>query len=512
MFNLGPVDVWWAAYAPLAFLSLYYFTQGLYSLSLLVDCYLFSRPVNMIDMDEKVHLVEGSKKDYPAIVLFYPVLNERESVMHTTMIAFSKLEYPKHRYRVIAIPNSNDLATTAALKNLQTQFPFLELLEVPPTDHPSWQPVWDAWDANPKAYWWHQGENAYDKNLPPKKTRQLIYAFYTLMATGPEEGTLMSYTDADSCPPKDHFLAAAIGSRKYGAMQAKNVAGNAGLTWASTFCAFDHMAWDGGKYEHLSGDPKQPFWMLGKGLFFRAQDIHDLGSFHPWITIEDPEIGLRLWKNGFTLGIMEGSLIEEVPTTFANAIIQRKRWVAGFFQTLRFHGGPMDHMGFSFVEKIKAWLIFLPCLTMSFNCLGLPLSVWAAVKWYEGTGILPGWCLYWAVANLGLYAFSMTFLYGRTWYRTKLIMDTTGERVRYMLRVNPIFVGLWWMFWTIPLWIGYGMYRNNLGLVWERTHKKNDNKHLVRIRVAQGTLGYVELKRLEYKPSGAATDVVPSGS
>lgn len=118
---------------------------------------------------------------------------------------------------------------------------------------------------------------------------------------------------------------------------------------------------------------------VGKGLFFRAQDIYDFGSFHPGITIEDPEIGLRLCKNGFTLGVMEGSLSEEVPTTFVNAIAQRKRWVAGFFRTLRFRGGPMDHMAFSFTEKIKAWLIFLPCLTMSFNCLGLPLSVWAAV-------------------------------------------------------------------------------------------------------------------------------------
>ena len=217
----------------------------------------------------------------------------------------------------------------------------------------------------------------------------------------------MSYTDANSCPPKDHFLAAAIGSRKYRVMQAKNVAGNAGLTWPSTFCAFDHMAWDGSKYEHLSGDPSQPYWMLGKGLFFHAQDIYDLGGFHPWITIEDPEVGLRLWKNGKNLGIMEGSLVEEAPTTFANAILQRKRWIAGFFQTLKFNDGPMDRMGFSFIEKIKAWLIFLPCLTMSFNCFGFPLSVWAAVTWYNDTSILPLWCIYWAAANLAFNAYFM---------------------------------------------------------------------------------------------------------
>jgi hypothetical protein len=60
------------------------------------------------------------------------------------------------------------------------------------------------------------------------------------------------------------------------------------------------------------------------------------------------------------------------------------------------------------------------------------------------------------------------------------------------------------MFWAIPLWIGYGMYRNNLGLVWERTLKKDDNRLLVRDRVAQGTLGYAEPKLLEYKASRAA--------
>jgi glycosyltransferase XagB len=496
---LNTLDIWWAASAPILLLSFYYVTQGLYSLSFLVDGYLFSRPVNMVDMDEGAELVEGSKEDYPLIVLFYPVLDEEESVMRTTMIALDELDYPKDRYRVIAIPNADDGETIAALKNLQGEFPFLERLEIPSTDHRSWQAVWNAWDANPKAYWWHEGGNAYNRDLPPKKTRQLIYAFYTWSLANSEPGALISYTDADSCPPRDHFLAAAIGCRKYSVLQSKNVAGNAGLTWASAMCAFDHMAWDGSKYEHLSGDPKQPYWMLGKGLFFRAKDIYDLGGFHPWITIEDPEIGLRFWKNGKTLGILEGSLIEEGPTTFSCAIKQRKRWVAGFFQTLKFSDGPMDSLGFSLVDKIKAWLIFLPCLTMSLNIVGLPLCVWAAVKWYEGTGILPVWSYYWAAVNLSLYVFSMTVLYYRTWIRTKLIMDRASERFVYMLRINPLFVGLWWMFWTIPLWIGYGMYRNNLGLRWERTLKKDDNRLLVRDRVARGNLGYVEVKRLEHR-------------
>ena len=490
---------------PIALLTLYFLTQGLYSLSLLVDCYIFSRPVNMVDMSEQDRLVEGSKKDYPAIVLFYPVLAEQESVMRTTMIAFGEMEYPKDRYRVIAIPNASDLPTVAALRTLQSEFPFLELLEVPTTDHPSWQPVWDAWNTNPKAYWWHHGQNAYNKNLPPKKTRQLIYAFYNWMKTGPEEGTLVSYTDADSCPPRDHFLAAAIGMRKYGALQAKNVAGNAGLTWASSFCAFDHMAWDGGKYEHLSGDPKQPFWMLGKGLFFRAQDIYDLGSFHPWITIEDPEIGLRLWKNGIRLGIIEGSLIEEVPTTFASAIVQRKRWVAGFFQTLKFRGGPMDRMDFSFIEKIKAWLIFLPCLTH-----GLQLPRTAAV----GLGGRDVVQRHWHSARLVLLLVDREHRPVRLLHDRAVLAHLAAHQADHghdlaadalhAARQSAVHAACGGCSGRFRCGSATACTATTWGLVWERTLKKDDNRLLVRDRVAQGTLGYAEPKLLEYKPSRAA--------
>ena len=49
---LHTLDAWWVAYTPVALLTLYFLTQGLYSLSLLVDCYIFSRPVNMVDMSE----------------------------------------------------------------------------------------------------------------------------------------------------------------------------------------------------------------------------------------------------------------------------------------------------------------------------------------------------------------------------------------------------------------------------------------------------------------------------
>ena len=243
----------------------------------------------------------------------------------------SRIDYPRDRFRVVAIPNDDDDLTVRSLRRLAREFPFLEVLEVPATSDPRWQVVWDAWDRCDKAYWWHGGRRAGVRDLPPKKTRQLVYAFYTIARDlrSQRDDFLVNYIDADSCPPPDHFLAAAVGIRHYDVLQAQNIAGNLNNTMAASFHAMDHMAWDGQTYPHLSANGRQPYWVLGKGLFFKASDLVALGGFHPWLTIEDPEVGMRFWTNGKRLGIIENPLIEEVPTTFAHGITQRKRWVAG---------------------------------------------------------------------------------------------------------------------------------------------------------------------------------------
>ena len=137
-----------------AYSVVYIATQAFYALGLLTTAYIFSLPVDWVDMNEKVSEPES---EWPYIVLFYPVLRELETTMRTTMLSLTKLEYPADRYRVVAIPNSDDAETIASLRRLMAEFPFLKMLEVPPTSDSSWQIVWDAWDANPKAYWWHQG-------------------------------------------------------------------------------------------------------------------------------------------------------------------------------------------------------------------------------------------------------------------------------------------------------------------------------------------------------------------
>lgn len=448
-------------------------TQILYALTFLIDLYFFTRPVNRVEPEE---IAAQRQREQPFVVLLYPVLRELEATMRTTLGALQRMDYPRDRFAIVAVPNSDDAWTIAALYRLQQEFPFLEILEVPPTTDPAWQRVWRAWDENPNVYWWHRGPFVHNRDLPPKKTRQMVFAFYDILARKGGEDFLVNYIDADSAPPRDHFLAGAAGMRRYDVLQSENIAGNLNASLAASLHAFDHMAWDGMKYRHLSADGKHPYWMLGKGLFFRASDLSELGSLNPWIAIEDPEVGMRFWAAGKRLGIISAPLIEEVPETFARGVTQRRRWVCGFFQSL---GRPLRELGFSPVETVKAWMNFLPCLSLWINAVGFPIGLWALAMWIADTDALPNWLVTLCVINLIAFALSLTSLYVSTWRRTALVLHRRRDRLAYMLRINPLFIMLWWVAWLIPLTLGLGMVLRDGGRVWERTEKINANEDLV---------------------------------
>lgn len=463
----------------LILMVLFIIAQLAYLCVMLIELYFITRPVNRVDMEE---LQDLAQDDYPDIILFYPVLRELESTMRTTFVSLENLHYPVEKFRIIAIPNDNDLPTVESLERLAREFPFLSVMPVPPTSDPRWNVVWDDWQANEKAYWFHKGPRAGVRDLPPKKTRQLIYAFYTTYANSPFKGEfLVDYIDADSAPPANHFLAAAVGIRHFDVLQATNIAGNLLDTMPASWFAFDHLCWDANKYGHLTANGHHPYWVLGKGLFFKASDLKALGGFHPWMTIEDPEVGMRFWANGKTLGLIEAPLVEEVPETLSNGITQRKRWVAGFFQSL---DTPLKEMGFSRFDRFKAWLNFLPCMSFWLNSLGIPIGIWALVQWARGTSPLPHWTVYLSAFNVLCFGLLLLGQYVITWRRTALVLPSRLKRLWYLIRVNPVSLMIFWLVWMIPLWKGWRMYRKDAGLVWERTIKINANNDIVREIVA----------------------------
>ncbi len=450
--------------------------QVLYLFALLVTLWMKHLPVNLVSTDPADRLPENR---LPPIILFYPLLRELEETMRTTLLGMSEATYPKHLLRVICIPNHDDLDTIAHARQLQSEFSFLEVMPVPKTTDPSWGMVWSSWDMNAKAYWWHTGKRAGSTDLPPKKTRQLIWAMYQLAGDNPE--ALLSYIDADSVVPRDFWQTAAVGMQTYDVVQNTNITGNLLATWPASFYAMDHISWDSTTYKHMTADGKHPFYVLGKGLFFRFRDLLEVGGFHPWLTIEDPEIGMRMWTNGAKLGVVESPLVEEVPATWLQGVTQRKRWVAGFFQSLT---APLVHMGMPFRKRLRARLNFVPCLSLVINPVGFAIGIWAIVAASLSDQPLTST----PVVVLALFTFClalvvMGFGWFNAWKRTEPVLSSSRDRLRYFLRVNPIFLLVYWLWWSWPLVKGFKMFVLDRGLVWERTEKINANSELIRAQV-----------------------------
>lgn len=446
--------------------------QLFYLFTLLVTIWFRTMGVDLVSRDPADRVDEP---DLPPIVLFYPLLRELEETMRTTLTGMARADYPVEKLRVICIPNHDDTETIAHARKLQAEFSFLEVMPVPQTSDPSWNVVWSSWDMNAKAYWWHVGKRAGSTDLPPKKTRQLVWAMYQLASTSGE--SLLSYIDADSVVPVDYWQTAAVGMQHYDVIQNTNITGNLLATWPASFYAMDHISWDSTMYKHMSAHGKHPFYVLGKGLFFRFRDLLEVGGFHPWLTIEDPEIGMRMWTKGATLGVVESPLVEEVPATWSQGVTQRKRWVAGFFQSL---ASPLVQMGMPWRKRIRARLNFVPCLSLIINPIGFAIGIWGviAASVSQNRLLAPVW------ETLSLITFGLAvilLLWGscRAWQMSAPVLPRRRDRLAYVLRVNPLFLLGYWLWWSVPLLKGFVMFIQDKGLVWERTEKTNANQNLV---------------------------------
>ena len=64
--------------------------------------------------------------------------------------------------------------------------------------------------------------------------------------------------------------------------------------------------------------------------------------------------------------------------------------------------------------------------------------------------------------------------------QTGIVLERKRERLLFMLRVNPIFLILYWLWWSIPMVIGFWMFVSDRGLRWERTTKIDANHDLIR--------------------------------
>ncbi|MEH6665525.1 MAG: glycosyltransferase family 2 protein, partial [Brevundimonas sp.] len=80
-----------------------------------------------------------------------------------------------------------------------------------------------------------------------------------------------------------------------------------------------------------------PFPLGGTSNHFRVDVLRRVGGWDPWNVTEDADLGYRLWRRGWRLGVMRAPTIETPPGDLHAWLPQRTRWLKGFMQTWLVH-------------------------------------------------------------------------------------------------------------------------------------------------------------------------------
>lgn len=80
-----------------------------------------------------------------------------------------------------------------------------------------------------------------------------------------------------------------------------------------------------------------PFPLGGTSNHFRVDVLRAVGGWDSWNVTEDADLGFRLWRRGWRLGVMNRPTWETPPGALYDWLPQRTRWLKGYMQTWGVH-------------------------------------------------------------------------------------------------------------------------------------------------------------------------------
>lgn len=148
-----------------------------------------------------------------------------------------------------------------------------------------------------------------------------------------------------------------------------------------------------------------PFPLGGTSNHFRVPVLRALGGWDAWNVTEDADLGFRIWRAGYRLGVIRRPTYEPPPGPLKLWLPQRTRWLKGYFQTLAVHTRSAQGMGWrgwtALVATVgaglasaglhalcTAWIFALAMTSLAAG--GLPqFSPWGSIV--LASGVLAAW-------------------------------------------------------------------------------------------------------------------------
>ncbi|BCY06879.1 glycosyltransferase [Actinoplanes sp. L3-i22] len=153
-------------------------------------------------------------------------------------------------------------------------------------------------------------------------------------------GELVTIYDAEDIPDPLQLRRAVVALRRLGSsyvcLQAELSYFNVDQNRITKWFALEYATWFRSLLPGLVA-LRMPIPLGGTSNHFRTAELRELGAWDPYNVTEDADLGIRLARAGYRVGVLHSVTLEEANSDFINWIKQRSRWYKGYLMTWLVH-------------------------------------------------------------------------------------------------------------------------------------------------------------------------------
>ena len=248
--------------------------------------------------DEEAHSVPDDQ--LPVYTVLVPVFHE--PLLGELVERLEGLDYPRHLLDIRLLLEDDDDGTVTAARSLAPR-EHLTVVRVPPMK-------------------------------PRTKPKACNYGFLAA------DSGMCTIFDAEDAPDPLQLRRAVVAMRRlgpqYACIQARLGFYNASQNLLTRWFTLDYGSWFGNMLSGLVS-LGAPVPLGGTSNHFRSDVLRGVGAWDPWNVTEDADLGLRLHRAGYKVGVLDSTTLEEANSDGINWVRQRSRWYKGYIQTFLVH-------------------------------------------------------------------------------------------------------------------------------------------------------------------------------
>jgi cellulose synthase/poly-beta-1,6-N-acetylglucosamine synthase-like glycosyltransferase len=264
---------------------------------------LFSRSVRghsteIVTDEEALQVPDGDLPFFTVMIAAY----REASIIGTLIEHLDQFVYPRDRLEVLLLIEEDDEETLEVLGELDPGSHF-KLVVIPP------------------------GE---------PRTKPKALNFGLTMA----RGDIVAVFDVEDTPDILQLRRAAVAMQRFGpeiaCLQAKLSYANASQNFITRSFTIEYAMWFSFFLPGLAS-LNAPIPLGGTSNHFRRAALRELGGWDPFNVTEDCDLGIRMFREGYQVKVLESVTLEEANSDFVNWVKQRSRWYKGYLQTFLIH-------------------------------------------------------------------------------------------------------------------------------------------------------------------------------